>query len=270
MESYLFIVRFDSVSRATGVRTGTSEERMKKMQEYDELTPEEIAANLKEVQKNIEDACRRVGRDPSCVQICAVSKLKSAADMRAAMEAGQRLFGENYVQEICAKYEELKDECTIHMIGHLQRNKVKYLTDKVQLIHSVDSLELARQIEKEMGKVSRVMDVLLEVNVANEESKWGLAESEVMEAAKEIGALAHVRVRGLMTSAPYTEDPESNRGYFRRLHDLFEEMKKSGLEGVLADTLSMGMTGDYVVAVEEGSTMVRVGTGIFGRRNYNR
>ncbi len=238
------------------------------MQECDELTPQEIADNLQEVRKKVAGACRRVGRDPSEVQICAVSKKKPAEDMRAAIAAGQTLFGENYVQEIRDKYAELGGECTIHMIGHLQRNKVKYLTDKVSLIHSVDSLELARQIEKEMAKVSRTMDILLEVNVAGEESKWGFSAKEALQAAKEAGSLPHIRVRGFMTSAPYTEEPESNRGYFRTLHQLFLELGQSGFDGVLADTLSMGMTGDYVVAVEEGSTMVRVGTGIFGRRNY--
>ncbi len=244
--------------------------REENQREYEELTAEEIAENLQTVRQKVEEACGRTGRDPSSVQICAVSKLKPTEDMRAAMAAGQTLFGENYVQEIREKYEILGDACTFHMIGHLQRNKVKYLTDKVTLIHSVDSLELARQIEKEMSKVNRTMDILLEVNVAGEESKWGFAPDEVMAAAREAGSLPHVRVRGLMTSAPYTENAESNRPYFRQLHTLFTELGQIDAEGILADTLSMGMTGDYTVAVEEGSTLVRVGTGIFGRRNYSR
>ena len=185
------------------------------------------------------------------------------------MTAGQKLFGENYVQEIREKYEELGDACEWHMIGHLQRNKVKYIADKVKMIHSVDSWELAQQIEKEAAKHDLVMDVLLEVNVAKEESKWGFSAEEVLDAAEKIGLLPHVRVRGLMTSAPYTENAETNRIYFRELHALYEELQHAGFKGVQADTLSMGMTGDYVVAVEEGATMIRVGTGIFGERDYS-
>ncbi len=234
-----------------------------------ELTPEEIAANLQTVRNNIEAACKRAGRNPEEVQLCAVSKRKPVQDMRAAMQAGQLLFGENYVQELRDKYEVLQDSCTFHMIGHLQRNKVKYLMGKVSLIHSVDSLELAEQIDKEAAKSGLVMDVLLEVNAAGEESKWGFAPEETMEAARAVGSLPHVRVRGLMTSAPYTEDPESNRVYFHTMKRLQEQLAASGYDGVLADTLSMGMTGDYAVAVEEGATLVRVGTGIFGQRDYS-
>ncbi len=234
-----------------------------------ELTPEEIAANLQTVRNNIEAACKRAGRNPEEVQLCAVSKRKPVQDMRAAMQAGQILFGENYVQELRDKYEVLQDSCTFHMIGHLQRNKVKYLMGKVSLIHSVDSLELAEQIDKEAAKSGLVMDVLLEVNAAGEESKWGFAPEETMEAARAAGSLPHVRVRGLMTSAPYTEDPESNRVYFHTMKRLQEQLAASGYDGVLADTLSMGMTGDYAVAVEEGATLVRVGTGIFGQRDYS-
>lgn len=234
-----------------------------------ELTPDQIAANLASVRKNVNDACARTGRKPEDVAICAVSKLKSVADIQAAMAAGQHLFGENYVQEIRAKYEELGDQCEWHMIGHLQRNKVKYIIDKVAMIHSVDTIELAQQIEKEAAKHNVTMDVLLEVNIAREESKWGFTAEEALPAAREIGALPHVRVRGLMTSAPYTEDAETNRVHFRNLKKLFDELGTAGYDGVHADTLSMGMTGDYIVAVEEGSTMIRVGTGIFGQRDYS-
>ena len=209
-----------------------------------ELTPDEIAQNLKTVQENVKKACERVHRNPSEVTICAVSKLKSVQDIQAAMTAGQKLFGENYVQ-------------------------VKYIADKVKMIHSVDSWELAQQIEKEAAKHDLVMDVLLEVNVAKEESKWGFSAEEVLDAAEKIGLLPHVRVRGLMTSAPYTENAKTNRIYFRELHALYEELQHAGFKGVQADTLSMGMTGDYVVAVEEGATMIRVGTGIFGERDYS-
>ncbi len=233
-----------------------------------ELTAEEISANLAHLQDNIEKACAKAGRDPKEVTICAVSKLKPVEDIKAAMDAGQLLFGENYVQEIVQKYETLGTPPEWHMIGHLQRNKVKYIIDKVTLIHSVDSLSLAAQIEKEAAKHDLVMPVLLEVNIAGEESKWGFTKSETLDAAKEIGALPHVKVAGLMTSAPYTEDAETNRVHFRNLKALYDKLAGANLPGVEPTILSMGMTGDYVVAVEEGSTMVRVGTGIFGARNY--
>lgn len=233
-----------------------------------ELSADEIRRNLVMVRQNVAEACGRVGRDPAAVQIMAVSKLKSVQDIRAAMEAGQRLFGENYVQEIRAKYEELGDACEWHMIGHLQRNKVKYIIDKVKMIHSVDTIALAQQIEKEADKHQVSMDVLLEVNIAQEQSKWGFTAAETLSAAEQIGSMPHLRVRGLMTSAPFTEDAEANRVHFRHLKQLFDALGAAGYPGVQADTLSMGMTGDYVVAVEEGATMIRVGTGIFGRRDY--
>ena len=256
-----------------------------------ELTAGEIRDNLREVRAKIAQACARSGRDAEAVTLCAVSKLKPSADIRAAMEAGQFLFGENYVQELRDKHAELGDACRWHMIGHLQRNKVKYLIGTVEMIESVDSFELARQIEKEAGKRERAlteqadsrtpegetrevsgfrMDILLEVNIAGEESKWGFRPEETLAAAREIAAMEHLRIRGLMTSAPYTEDPETNRGYFRALKALFDELAAAGLPNAQIDTLSMGMTGDYVVAVEEGATLIRVGTGIFGRRDYSK
>ena len=225
-----------------------------------------IKDNLKTVQENIEKACKTAGRNPGEVTICAVSKLKPVEDIREAMDAGQRVFGENYVQELVEKYETLGTAPEWHLIGHLQRNKVKYIIDKVALIHSVDSIPLAMQIEKEAAKKDLTIPVLLEVNIACEESKWGFSEGETMEAAKAIGAMPHIKVAGLMTSAPYTLDAETNRVHFRNLKSLFDKLKAAGLEGVEPTVLSMGMTGDYVVAVEEGSTMVRVGTGIFGER----
>ena len=225
-----------------------------------------IKDNLKKVRENIEKACERAGRDPKEVTICAVSKLKPIEDIKEAMEAGQKVFGENYVQELVGKYEALGTAPEWHLIGHLQRNKVKYIIDKVALIHSVDSVPLAMQIEKEAAKRDIIIPVLLEVNIAGEESKWGLSAKETMDAAKEIGALPHIKVSGLMTSAPYTEDAETNREHFKNLKLLFDKLAVAGFDGVEPTILSMGMTGDYVVAVEEGSTMVRVGTGIFGAR----
>lgn len=229
-----------------------------------------IRENLADVRSNIAKACEKVGREPSEVTLLAVSKTKPVEMIREAMAAGQRAFGENYVQEIEEKYAVLGDNADWHMIGHLQRNKVKYIIGKVSLIHSVDSLRLAEQIQKEAEKHSVTVRVLLEVNVANEESKWGFTPDETVEAVKAVAAMPNVHVCGLMTSAPITEDAESNRVYFRQLRKLFDDIKAMNIENVDMQVLSMGMTGDYTVAVEEGSTLVRVGTGIFGARDYSK
>lgn len=229
-----------------------------------------IRESLAEVRSNIAKACEKVGREPSEVTLLAVSKTKPIEMIREAMAAGQRAFGENYVQEIEEKYAVLGDSADWHMIGHLQRNKVKYIIGKVSLIHSVDSLRLAEQIQKEAEKHSITARVLLEVNVANEESKWGFTPDETVEAVKAVAAMPNVHVCGLMTSAPITEDAESNRVYFRQLRKLFDDIKAMNIENVDMQVLSMGMTGDYTVAVEEGSTLVRVGTGIFGARDYSK
>lgn len=233
-----------------------------------------IKQNLIQVHERIDAACARCGRTSDGVTLVAVSKTKPLSMIEECVAAGEHVFGENYVQELTDKYAQCPAGVTWHMIGHLQRNKVKYIIDKVSLIHSVDSLRLAAQIEAEAAKKNLTVDILLEVNIAEEESKWGFPAEEVPDAAARIAAdCPHVRVRGLMTSAPYTEDPESNRPHFRRLHALFTRIqadppKNAGGNPICFDTLSMGMTGDYEVAVEEGATMVRVGTGIFGERSY--
>lgn len=227
-----------------------------------------IRENLETVRKNIADACERTGRDASEVTLLAVSKTKPIEMIREAMSAGQRAFGENYVQELDEKYSVLGNTVDWHMIGHLQRNKVKYIIGKTSLIHSVDSIRLAEQIHKEAEKKGVSVDVLLEVNVADEESKWGFTPEETIDAVRTVGAMENVHVCGLMTSAPITDDPESNRVYFRQLRSLFDSIAAMNIPGTDMRVLSMGMTGDYIVAVEEGSTMVRVGTGIFGARNY--
>ncbi len=227
-----------------------------------------LTENLKEVQSNIEKACQRAGRNPDEVTLLAVSKTKPLSDIEELIPAGQLDFGENYVQELCEKFENVSIPVRWHMIGHLQRNKVKYLVDKVVLIHSVDSMHLARQIEKEAAKKERIADILIEVNVAQEDTKFGLSCEEAETFVREVAALSHVHVRGLMTSAPYVSNPEENRCYFKKLHKLFIDIKDKNIDNVSMDVLSMGMTNDYEVAVEEGSTMVRVGTGIFGARDY--
>lgn len=231
----------------------------------------EINGNLRSVRDRIIAACERSGREPKSVTLIAVSKLKPIEDIREAKEAGATDFGENYVQELMDKTEE-EPALNWHMIGHLQRNKVKYLIGKTALIHSVDSVSLAKEIEKESAKKGVITKILLEVNVAGEESKWGFTEESVKEAAANIAKFPHVRVLGLMTSAPITEDPESNRLYFRKLNALAHKLSDEGLivrddPSFTCPVLSMGMTGDFEVAVEEGATMVRVGTAIFGSRN---
>ena len=234
-----------------------------------ELAAEELKQNLANVRARIRAACERAGRDPSGVTLLAVSKTKPIEDIRVLLSEGQKAFGENYVQELKEKYEALGDAAEWHMIGHLQRNKVKYIIDKVCLIHAVDTLRLAEQIEKEAAKHDRIVEVLMEVNIAREETKWGFTEEEAPAAAKAMGALPHLRLRGLMTSAPITKEVETNRPYFRGLRELARRIDAQHFPNVRMDTLSMGMTQDFEVAVEEGATIVRVGTAIFGARDYH-
>ena len=227
-----------------------------------------IKENLETVERNIADACEKAGRKRGDVTLIAVSKTKPVSDIRQAMECGITVFGENKVQEIKDKTEEIKEPLSWHMIGHLQANKVKYLPGRVCMIHSVDNVKLAAEIEKQFSKADQIIDVLIEVNMAHEESKFGLSPEEVPDFVKEISSYPHLHIRGLMTIAPFTEDAESNRIYFKGLRELKDSINGMNIPGVNMDTLSMGMTGDYQVAIEEGATFVRVGTGIFGERDY--
>lgn len=229
-----------------------------------------ITENLEQVKKNIQDACRTVGRDPEEVTLIAVSKTKPAELLQEAYDSGARDFGENKVQEIMDKYPQLPADIRWHMIGHLQRNKVKYIVDKVAMIHSVDSLRLAQTIEQEAARHEVQVPVLLEVNVAEEESKFGLKMDEVLPLIETIAEFPHIKVCGLMTIAPFVENAEENRMFFRQLKKLSVDIEAKNINNVSMSVLSMGMTGDYQVAVQEGATMVRVGTGIFGERNYVR
>ncbi len=228
-----------------------------------------IRTQLEEVRSRIRQACERSGRDPDEVTLIAVSKTKPVSMIREAMEAGQTVFGENKVQELCSKYEELPGTLEWHMIGHLQRNKVKYIADKAALIHSVDSLRLAETIDQEGAKHQRVIPILIEVNVAGEDTKFGVSVEEALSLAEQISHLSHVKIRGLMTIAPFVENPEENRPVFARLRQLSVDIDAKNMNNVCMDILSMGMTNDYEVAIEEGATMVRVGTGIFGERDYS-
>nr|WP_297703135.1 YggS family pyridoxal phosphate-dependent enzyme [uncultured Butyrivibrio sp.] len=228
-----------------------------------------IKENLEIVEENIQKACKKAGRDRSEVTLIAVSKTKPVSDIRQAMDCGITVFGENKVQEIRDKTAEIKEPLSWHMIGHLQANKVKYLPGVACMIHSVDNDKLAAEIEKQAAKHDLVMDVLIEVNMAKEDTKFGITPEETIDFVKRISAYEHLNIRGLMTIAPYTDDPESNREYFKGLRLLKDEINSLNIPGVKMDTLSMGMTGDYMVAIEEGATLVRVGTGIFGERDYS-
>ena len=225
-----------------------------------------VQEQLEEVRQNIRNACERSGRKVEDVTLIAVSKTKPVPMLQEAYDAGARDFGENKVQEILEKEPQLPSDIRWHMIGHLQKNKVRQVIDKAVLSHSVDTVGLAEQIEKEAVKRDLDVSILLEVNVAGEESKFGFAPEEVEEAAREIAKYPHVHIQGLMTIAPFVENSEENRGVFKKLYELYVDMKRKNIDNVTMNVLSMGMTGDYQTAIEEGATMVRVGTGIFGTR----
>ena len=227
-----------------------------------------IAESIEKINGEIREICEKCGRSRDDVTLIAVSKTKPVSDIEEALKTGTLDFGENKVQELCSKCEVLPENIRWHLIGHLQRNKVKYVTGKTALIHSVDSLRLAEKIEEESAKREITTDILIEVNVSGEESKFGVSPDETEGLVRQIAKMEHVRVRGLMTIAPYTSDPESNREYFRALRQLSVDIKQKNIDNVCMNELSMGMSGDYRVAIEEGATFVRVGTAIFGERNY--
>lgn len=228
-----------------------------------------VCEQYRTVEDKVKAACKRAGRSPEEVTLIAVSKTKPASMIEELLPLGVRDFGENKVQELTAKEEALPKDIRWHMIGHLQRNKVKYMIDKACMIHSVDSLRLAQEISKEAVKHDLVMPVLVEVNVAGEESKFGVSVEEAPSLVEEMAKLPGIQIKGLMTIAPYVEDPEENRSVFRNLRKLSVDIREKNFDNVIMNVLSMGMTGDYEVAIEEGATHVRVGTGIFGERNYN-
>ncbi len=216
----------------------------------------------------MEEACRLSGRDLGEVSLIAVSKTKPVPMLQEAYDAGCRDFGENKVQEIMDKIDKLPSDIRWHMIGHLQTNKVKYIVGKVFLIHSVDSLHLAEAISKEAVKQNTTVNILIEVNAAKEDTKYGAMAEDTVSLVEKIALLPGICVKGLMTVAPYVENPQENRQYFVKLRQLAVDIKSKNIDNVHMDILSMGMTGDYMVAIEEGATYVRVGTGIFGERQY--
>ena len=224
---------------------------------------------LIEVENNILDACERSGRNPEEVTLIAVSKTKPVEMLQEVYNEGIRDFGENYVQELADKIEIMPKDIRWHMIGHLQRNKVKYLVGKVACIHSVDSLRLAEVINERSIKLGVVTEIMAEVNIAGEESKFGFTRDEVFDFAEKVSTMEGVKLVGLMTSAPYVNDPEENRQYFREMKSLSVDINEKNINNINITELSMGMTNDYIVAVEEGATHIRVGTAIFGARNYS-
>ena len=227
-----------------------------------------VTENLDEVERRIQAACDRAGRDRSEVTLIAVSKTKPIEMIEEAVNAGIRIFGENKVQELVAKHDEMEEGLEWHMIGHLQTNKVKMLPGRAKMIHSVDSIHLAEEIDKQFGKAGQIAHVLIEVNMAGEESKFGLRPQDVESFLDEIAKFANIHVHGLMTIAPFVEDANENRKIFTDLKKLLIDMRRKNNDNIDMRELSMGMTGDYEVAIEEGATFVRVGTGIFGARNY--
>ena len=227
-----------------------------------------LKENLANVEKNIEQACKNAGRSRDEVTLIAVSKTKPVEMLQEIYDENIRDFGENKVQELCSKMEQLPSDIRWHMIGHLQRNKVKYIVGKVELIHSVDTYRLAEEINIQAKKQNVIVPILVEVNIAHEESKFGISAEDAILLVEEISKLENIRIKGLMTIVPYVENPEDNRLYFRKIKQLSVDITNKNIDNVFMEILSMGMTGDYMVAIEEGATMVRVGTGIFGERNY--
>ena len=227
-----------------------------------------ITANYKKIYNQVVETAIQSGRNPEEITLIAVSKTKPISAIEELIDIGVCEFGENKVQELCEKYEQVSKPVHFHLIGHLQTNKVKYVVDKACLIHSVDSLKLAKEIQKEAAKKQVIAEVLIEVNVAEEESKFGLRIEEVIPFLQEISNFSNIHVNGLMTIAPFVDNPEDNRIHFRKLKQLSLDITSKNIDNIDMNVLSMGMTNDYKIAIEEGATMVRVGTAIFGARNY--
>lgn len=227
-----------------------------------------IRENLNTVESKIQEACMISRRKREEVKLIAVSKTKPVEMLKEAYDCGCRDFGENKVQELTEKYDKLPKDIRWHMIGHLQRNKVKYIVDKVYLIHSVDSLRLAEEISKEAVKRGITVSILVEINVADEASKFGTSAVEAVSLVEQIAALPGIAVKGLMTVAPYVENPEDNRLYFAMLRQICVDIIHKNIDNVSMKELSMGMSGDFETAIQEGATYIRIGTGIFGERIY--
>lgn len=224
--------------------------------------------NVRETFEKISAAAKKAGRDPSEIRLMAVTKTVAPEKVNEAIKAGCDLLGENRVQELLEKYESYDKSAEIHFIGRLQTNKVKYIVDKVTMIESVDSLKLAEEIEKRCAKIGKIMDILLEVNIAGEESKSGFSPGEVASVSEKIGAFPHLRLRGLMTIGRFGAEIEETMQYFEKMRRLLVDIKAKNIDNIYINVLSMGMSGDYELAVSKGATIVRVGRGLFGERKY--
>lgn len=229
---------------------------------------EYIRENINNIKHNIDNAAKKSDRNSSDILLLAVTKTVSIDKMKFAAECGLNYFGENKVQELVKKYENLGSDYNWHMIGHLQTNKIKYIIDKVQLIHSVDSEKLAIEIDKEAKKIDKVVNILLELNVSGEETKFGIYPQNIFRVLDNISILSNIKIKGLMTVAPFVDNKEYNRTIFSKLYKLFIDIRAKQTDNIDMQYLSMGMTNDYEVAIEEGANIVRIGTGIFGDRNY--
>lgn len=227
-----------------------------------------IRKNINNIKHNIDNAAKKSGRSSSDILLLAVTKTVSIDKMKFAAECGLNYFGENKVQELVKKYENLGSDYNWHMIGHLQTNKIKSIIDKVQLVHSVDSQKLAIEIDKEAKKIDKIVNILLELNVSEEETKFGIYTQNIFEVLDNIRNLSNIKIKGLMTVAPFVDNKEDNRTIFSKLYKLFIDIRAKQTDNIDMKYLSMGMTNDYEVAIEEGANIVRIGTGVFGDRNY--
>ena len=227
-----------------------------------------IITNLDIIQKNIENSCSKIGKTKDDITLIAVTKTVNLSAMEQVLHFGISIFGESKVQELLPKYDYFKNNVSWHFIGHLQTNKVKYIIDKVELIHSVDSLNLAKEINKQANKHGKIQNILLQVNIAQEESKHGFLPEELMGQIDEFISLKNIRVKGLMQIPPYSVDPEKIRPFHKKLKKISVDIMTKNYDNIDMDFLSMGMTNDYSIAIEEGANLIRIGTGIFGDRHY--
>ena len=228
-----------------------------------------IRENIDDITKKIENTCKKIGRNPNDITVIAVSKTVESERAKEAVKAGINNLGENRVQELIKKYDELSDlDVKWHMIGHLQKNKVKYIIDKTVLIHSVESLSLAEEINKRAEKNNLIANVLIELNIGEEESKFGINEENVYDFITSMEQFENIKVLGLMTVAPFCENPEDVRWVFKKMKNIYDKISTMNLRNTEMNYLSMGMTNDYEIAIEEGSNIIRIGTAIFGARNY--
>lgn len=229
-----------------------------------------LRRNLEDIKSRVEKAAAKSGRNAEDIKIIAVTKTIDNERIKNVIEQDMVDLGENRVQELCDKYNFIEKKCNWHLIGHLQTNKVKYIVDKVHMIHSVDRIDLVDEIQKRAEKIDKVIDILVQVNIAEEESKFGMHKEHVMDFVKRVSSYKNIKIKGLMTIAPYAQNPEEIRYVFRELRKIFIDIREENIDNIDMDYLSMGMSNDFEIAIEEGSNIVRIGTGIFGQREYNK